>query len=554
MNLAGFKKLKEDKKMVTMGHPSGHEIKISKKALSAIQRKQLEKLPLHLADGTGDVESSAASAISNFVDQDKGASIPQSDNASAIPQDASGSALLQGGKQDDDKSFAFENASSPSVSLPGPFAPDGAAAVSDDDSNLPKADPNIAGKGAAVGAPSAAPASVITTGGGNPVDLNKAYAQGQQAIKQTQDISTQLSQRAAEADAERIKATQDLETTAQQNLKDFSQHRDDFANYIKSNPINPNHYSENMSTPGKVATAIGLLLGGFSGGLLKTGVNPAADFLNKQIDRDIEGQKSRQDQQKTIFGANQQLYGDQVLANNATRINMNDLYSQKIKQAADQLGTPAAQAAANDALSKLAFSSNEALRANAQHAAVGQAIQNGGAGLNPLTLAKANYIPQEQAIKEQESIDTQNASINNLKTLYGQAAKEANISEIASPASKTRLGTINAGIGDAILRGDINHRVSPETRDAFLAPYQITTRDYLQGTVGTKLQAALDKTKDLAAGTTPYSAKYIPAALPDYSTGLNQPSVHKVGDILKDPKTGANYQITDASGAKKRVQ
>lgn len=553
MNLAGFKKKAEDKKTVTMAHPDGHEIKIFKAKLPMIQRKQIEKIPLHLADGDPSVAASstptAESAVNNFVDQDKGASLPVADNASSTPQDDSGSPLIQGGKQEDDKSYPFESFSAPK--LPGPFD----ASAEDDTNNLPKADPNLPGGGTVVGSggQSPAPASIANIPG-NPVDLNKAYAQGQQALKQNQDISSQLAAASAKADQERIEAQKALGETEAQNLQDFTQHKEDFENYIKSNPIKPNHYQENIGTGGKVATAIGLLLGGFSGGLNKTGVNPAADFLNKQIDRDIEGQKARTDQQKTIFGANMQLYGDQRLATNATRINLNDIYAQKIKLAADQLGTPAAQASANDALSKLAFSSNEALKQNAQYAAFNKGIQNGGVGLSPLGLSKNGLIPQEQAIKEQESIDTQNASINNLKTLYGQAVKEASIGEIASPASKTRLGTINAGIGDAILRGDINHRVSPETREAFLAPYQISTRDYLQGTVGTKLQAALDKTKDLAAGTTPYTAKIIPGALPNYSTGINQAPSYKIGDVLNDLKTGFNYQIKDANGAKKRVQ
>lgn len=551
MNLSGFKKLAEDKKMVTMGHPSGHEIKISKSALSALQRKQIERLPIHLADG-GDAPS-AQVAVNDFVDKDQGASLPV-DSAPTQADPAAAAAAFYAAQKDPVQAAQDAKTAQATSDFYASNPKAGPTSIADPNASLPKADPNLPGAGTPVGDQSAAaPASIPSHVGGNPVNLNKAYAQGQQAIQQNKDVSSQLAAHDAQIEQENINAKQALEANAQQNLKDFSQHRDDFANYLKSNPINPNHYQESLGTGQKVATAIGLILGGFQGGFNRTGVNPAADFLNKQIDRDIESQKAKGDQQKTIFAANQALYGDQVLATNATRANLNDVYSQKIRQAADQLGTPAAQAAANDELSKLAFSSNEALKENSSYAAVGNAIKNGGAGLDPLTLARAKYIPQEQAIKEQQSIDTQKASISNLKNLYGQSLIEANPGEIASPASKTRLATINAGIGDAILRGDINHRVSPETRDAFLAPYQITTRDYLQGTIGTKLRAALDKTKDLAAGTTPYSAKYIPAALPDYSLPSDKAAGHKVGDIVI-AANGTKHQIINAAGDVRRVQ
>ena len=82
------------------------------------------------------------------------------------------------------------------------------------------------------------------------------------------------------------------------------------------------------------------------------------------------------DQQKTILGANQELYHDQVLANNAARVNMNDIYNQKIQLAANQLGTPAAKAAADAMSAKLAMDSNDRLRQNALYSTAIQAAKN----------------------------------------------------------------------------------------------------------------------------------------------------------------------------------
>lgn len=151
----------------------------------------------------------------------------------------------------------------------------------------------------------------------------------------------------------------------QQNLQgaynDVKQHVDDFAQYTRANPINPNHYQESMGSGQKVSSAIGLFLGGFGSANQFGGHNYAMDFLNEQIDRDIEGQKSRMDQQKTILGAYQHLYGDGVAAYNATKATMLDIYNHKVQLAAAQLGTPQATAAAQAFAQKTAIDTQKAL-------------------------------------------------------------------------------------------------------------------------------------------------------------------------------------------------
>ena len=213
---------------------------------------------------------------------------------------------------------------------------------------------------------------------------------------------------------------------------------------------------------------------------------------------------------------------------------MNDIYDHKIQLEAAKLGTPAAKAAADMASSKFALENAELLQKNTARATALQGIRGSNSALDPITLGNAGLMTPEEAKKEQESISKQKNGIANLQSLYSQANKEANPKELLNPASATRLSTVNAGIADAILSTDINHRVSPETRDQFLKPYLITTRDYLQGTVSTKLSAALDKVKEFTAGTAPITEKYAPAALPQYpnrqaaSTGPQ----YKVGDIV----------------------
>jgi len=55
MNLqSGFKKVSEDEKGAVLEHVNGHKINIAKSGLNKKQLRQLEKLPLHQADGTED--------------------------------------------------------------------------------------------------------------------------------------------------------------------------------------------------------------------------------------------------------------------------------------------------------------------------------------------------------------------------------------------------------------------------------------------------------------------------------------------------------------------
>lgn len=59
LNLSSFKKVHEDKHSATMMHKDGHKMVIAKAPLPALQRKQLEKLPVYKADG-GEIDAGDA--------------------------------------------------------------------------------------------------------------------------------------------------------------------------------------------------------------------------------------------------------------------------------------------------------------------------------------------------------------------------------------------------------------------------------------------------------------------------------------------------------------
>lgn len=93
-----------------------------------------------------------------------------------------------------------------------------------------------------------------------------------------------------------------------------------FLTNYASNPINAQRYMDNMGTGQKIATAVGIILGG-----LGEHGNAALDMLNKTINNDIEAQKSNQSANQNMWKMNHESLGDQMAANLATRNNMLDI-------------------------------------------------------------------------------------------------------------------------------------------------------------------------------------------------------------------------------------
>lgn len=74
--------------------------------------------------------------------------------------------------------------------------------------------------------------------------------------------------------------------------------------------VDPDRWWNNKSTGGKVLAGIGLILGGFGGGLARTGRNPAMDVMNKAIDDDIKAQESNIKQNWQAIAAQHNLNQD----------------------------------------------------------------------------------------------------------------------------------------------------------------------------------------------------------------------------------------------------
>lgn len=298
LNFSKFQKTAEDGKTVTMRHEKGHEMRILLKALTPIEREQIKRLKM--ASG-GD----------------------PADNVAPDPA----------------PSEAPEAA--PPIAAPAPSLQSAQAAPI----NVPQV-----------------PTSTPVLGQDGTLDPGAAAQTAQQAIGAQGDIDSQTAKAKANYDQQYLDERQRLAQKDAQNLQELKSHTDDFSNYIKSNPIDPNLYGESQDGSQKTATGIGVFLGGLGG---QGHSNLALDFLNKNIDRNIQAQKENASNRKTVWGAYHDLYGNENIANNLAKISANDILTHQVDLTAQQLGTPTARVKAMQLKSQKAIENSKLLQDSA---------------------------------------------------------------------------------------------------------------------------------------------------------------------------------------------
>jgi hypothetical protein len=315
-NFKDFKKIKEDSKEVHMQHPKGHTIIIAVKSLPKTQQEALRRLPL--ADG-GEIKLKEKA-------KDKTAHYDKGTPDQPISQDDATS---------DQKPVTVNVNQAPQTS---PAATQASAPVNVTQPNVPTTNPPVILPNGSMSAPGAAQT-------------------GQEALQGQQAIDTSAAQAMVPVEQARLRAVQLNAQQDQNNINALRTHADNLAANIKN--IDPDAYRKNMSAPDKVAMGLGLFLGGFS--VPWGGQNFAQEFLNHQIDRDIQGQIANQDKQRTIWGAYNSLYNNQNLASNMTKASMADAYKDQAALIAAKLGTPQARVNYQKIASDTAIIKNKAI-------------------------------------------------------------------------------------------------------------------------------------------------------------------------------------------------
>lgn len=392
INFKDWAKVKEDKKGAEMQHPDGHKIYLLYKGLPAIQAEALKRLPLYEGGEVKGVHKSSMEVerpqgIKGGEKRMAGRSEAGEAVSDTVPKRLNPDREEQ---QHNDKQYQkakdeHHKVLGEMVSMPNPKlkglaqggmahyddgTPD--APVSSDDADTDQKPPvtvnvnqaptpaaaNVATQAATPINPQvapAAPASNATALYPNQTqNAPNALKLGTQGANEQQAIDAEKAKQAAIIEQARVDANTRQTQIEQQQYQDMSQHTDDYRDYLQNNPIDPNAYIKNLSAPEKVATGFGLLAGGFTQGFTHGAVgNAASDWLNNQMNRDIDAQKTNSQNQHTLWGAYQSLYGDSNIADKLARASMDDVYTHQFNLLNAKMGTPQAQATRDALVSKL---------------------------------------------------------------------------------------------------------------------------------------------------------------------------------------------------------
>lgn len=401
-----FRKISSNEKTTTMRHPAGHEIVIAHGSLSPKIREQLSQLPM--ATEGGDVKDPTQEHLL------PGDALPNRIEKKVVHQTKM--KMAKGGeaevkdvelKEPETKDVDLDNPPIPPIAkdaTPEQVAAETNAAASEDLARAqPSPAPNMPGDVQATEPPALAEAQTISTPtspaaaqqapmaaqptmGQAPLPPEPAPVQAArqnatkgatqagataakvgtadesmirqvpgaseqlEGIEQTKRASQQQAKTAMTATADKLKSDQDAQLNMQQQLQDIIAEGQGFIEDAKANHINPNHYMESLGTGQKMMTAIGLILGGAGGG---TGPNPALDFMNKQIDRDIAAQHANLGKTMSLLAANMHRFSNVRDAADMTKAMITGLYADKLDQAAASTGDLMAKARANAASGQL---------------------------------------------------------------------------------------------------------------------------------------------------------------------------------------------------------
>lgn len=293
LDLSSFKKIHEDENSATLEHPHGHQISIAKAKLSAKMKESLAKLPM------AETPAQTDPGVQSFAD---------------------------GGSVGDQVAQAEEGQVSPQLPT--------------DTGDVAAPTPAPAPQ-----APAAAPQGMQAP------TLMGAYGSQMAGINQQQQAESQLGAAKAHLEGNEAAGIQNQQDRFDEALNTHTKAFD--ALYQKAmdpnSGIDPKRYMQNHS---KVATAIGLILGGMGGGLTGQG-NPVIQMLQNEAANDIEAQKANMNHQVNLMSTLHQHFGDMAEATKMGVAMQSALYAAKLQQAADQTADPMAKARALQAKGQL---------------------------------------------------------------------------------------------------------------------------------------------------------------------------------------------------------
>lgn len=498
-NINDFKKVKEDKHTITLSHPRhGHSLNIAKNSLSQRLKSDFAAMPMQGLAGGGEVEAPKETGILDdiknlFPPKQEEASTPQVDPETQAKRNLYNEYAT--GTFGPDAETAAHNMQGAGITFEGEKAPErfnpAAAefasnkfdqeraatearaktqqaeqyqnALQSNDARLkmglspeqlppqPLPEPQYQQTSFQ---PSQGQASVQMTpemqnqmAAANDQAMNsymKGFQEQKAGIGAEAKAQGELGQQNARLAQEQVQLQQNFMKHAQDSYNDLNQERLGLVNDVKNNLINPNHYMENMSAPGKISTAIGLLLGSGMGAN-----NPAQNFLNQQIDRDIAAQANNLNTRDTLLKANLQQFGNMHDALNMTRIMQTDIYKAKIEEQAAKSASPLAQARAQQLMGQLDIQAAPLMQQLSLRQAAFRGMRQGNVDPSMIIQYAAPEKDREKLMKDLEEMQGSVKAGDNLRSAFDQLSRINSVKNRAVHPLDTKR-EVDAIIGSVI--------------------------------------------------------------------------------------------------------
>lgn len=246
--------------------------------------------------------------------------------------------------------------------------------------------------------------------------------------------------RAADAQAAQLRvqgqAQYDLQQSYQDKLNEINTERENTVQDYKNQHIDPNRYMGNMNLGQRILTSMAIGLGGV-GGAMTHQENPALKFLNQQIDRDIEQQKSELGKRQTLLQSNLEHYKNLQDATMMSKLQMGDYAKTQLDKLAAQSQSPIIQARALQMKGQL----EQQMAPIAHQLAMKQMLmgaQPGSIQEDPAQLISMNVPPDKQKEVAKEVDDAKEITRNKDKLLRNFAEADRENTVLKTGAGKLR--------------------------------------------------------------------------------------------------------------------
>lgn len=314
----------------------------------------------------------------------------------------------------------------------------------------------------------------------NMPDTLKTFNQGMNQVESGIRGSAAAQQEAAQTNE---KLLNDYVTQAKTSQMVYQQKHDDINQQnaklmqdVQSAKVDPRRLWNNKSTGEKIGTALGLIFGGIGSGLTHQ-PNLAAQFLENQVQQDIEAQKNDQSNKMSLYKLGLEKYKDAQSAEAFANLQANTILQGQIQQTAAKMGSPQAAALAKQAIGELEMK-NAPIRQQLALQGMALKFQNEApestAGVNPQklrVLIASGIIPEKEqagAMKEYGDYNKLNDILNHTNKVFKDASDNATYGErilgshgpTLSDKSKKYEAITNAWLGQ--ITKDTEGRVTPQ--------------------------------------------------------------------------------------------